>query len=678
MKSKLPFGLAVLAAVCLASLRLAQAAVAPSADEMARARQWMAVHFEEGTAKEAPSPFFSFTYDGEPSDKLLPTWRITRAVQRLDDHRTQRTLAFSDPKTKLIVRCVGVEYRDYPTVEWTVHFKNPGRNHTPILKNIEALDTQFKRGGAGEFVLHHGVGSPCRPDDYRPLQTVLQPNATKRITAAGGRPTNSDLSYFNLAWPGQGAIVVVGWPGQWAAEFVRDDTAGIRVVAGQELTNFKLHPGEEVRTPLIVLQFHDGNVVRAQNIWRRWMIAHNVPRPGGKPFATEFDSTSGDLSDAAREIRLLEDWGKRGIQLDHWIMDANWYPNGGKWFHTGTWEPDPARFPRGLREVNEAAHAHGIKTVVWFEPERVWPGSWLWEKHQDWLLKCPKEDEQTPELGRFANRLLDLGNPRARQWLVNHIDQMITKHKIDVYRQDFNINPLAYWRANDLPDRQGITENRYVTGYLAWWDELLRRHPEIWIDTCASGGRRNDLETLRRAAPLCRSDFFNTPEAQQCQTFGISFWMPFYGTGSGPADDYMIRSSMCPLFRIGVGRPMSDAEAKRFQRHAEQFRRIAPLLTGDFYPLTDYALAKDAWVAWQFDRPDLGQGVVQAFRRSECAADTVRLKLHGLDADNVCELTNFDAPGIAEMTGKALADDGLPVVIKDKPGAAIVAYKKKS
>jgi hypothetical protein len=45
-----------------------------------------------------------------------------------------------------------------------------------------------------------------------------------------------------------------------------------------------LHPGEEVRTPLILLQFWEGDWIRAQNVWRRWMLVHNdkTPRPGGR------------------------------------------------------------------------------------------------------------------------------------------------------------------------------------------------------------------------------------------------------------------------------------------------------------------------------------------------------------------------------------------------------------
>ena len=88
------------------------------------------------------------------------------------------------------------------------------------------------------------------PNDYGPVETPLPPKSEKRIGAAGGRPTNSDWSYFNLEVPtGHGVIVVVGWPGQWSSLWTRDDGLGLRVRAGQELTHFKLLPGEEVRTP---------------------------------------------------------------------------------------------------------------------------------------------------------------------------------------------------------------------------------------------------------------------------------------------------------------------------------------------------------------------------------------------------------------------------------------------
>ena len=128
---------------------------------------------------------------------------IETGVPPLDAQRIEHAITYTDPKTGLVIRCVGVEYGDFPTVEWTLRFKNTSDKETPILSDIQALDTQFERladpnVAESEFCLHHQAGSPCQPNDYEPLETVLGPGVVKQITTAGGRPTNSDLPYFNV------------------------------------------------------------------------------------------------------------------------------------------------------------------------------------------------------------------------------------------------------------------------------------------------------------------------------------------------------------------------------------------------------------------------------------------------------------------------------------------------
>ncbi len=199
------------------------------------------------------TPPFVFTYGGRHSDELLPGWEFTEASEAIGEGRTRWTRAYSDPGTGLEVRCVSVTYADFPVVEWTVTLRNAGTTDTPLIEGLQGLDSRFGPRVQDGFVLHHNVGSPCQPNDYQPLETPLGPVVHKRIGAAGGRPTNGDLCYFNLEWPGAGVIIALGWPGQWAAHFLREDGAGVRVVAGQEQTRFVLHPGEQVRTPLAVL-----------------------------------------------------------------------------------------------------------------------------------------------------------------------------------------------------------------------------------------------------------------------------------------------------------------------------------------------------------------------------------------------------------------------------------------
>jgi alpha-galactosidase len=675
----------------------------PTTQELERMRRWVAASALRATSRRVQPPF-SFSYAGRSSRELLATWRAERRARTTDGDRTEYTVTYTDPATGLAVRCVAVAYQDFPTVEWTLHFSNKGSADTPIIEDIQALDTRFERRSPGEFVLHHQTGGLATPGDYQPFETTLGPGAEQTIATCGGRPTNSNLPYFNIEWPGQGLIVVVGWSGQWAARFSRDQGDGLAVRAGQELTHFALHPGEEVRGPLIVLQFYDGDWIRGQNLWRRWMVAHNLPRPGGKlppPLLTPCSSHQfGEMinADEDNQILFINRYLEESLQPDYWWMDAGWYVNDGTWVNTGTWEVDTKRFPRGLRAISDHAHAKGVKILVWFEPERVTPGTWLYQHHPEWLLAPANLPEDLAYQARW--RLLDLGNPQARQWLTDHVHRLLTEQGIDLYRQDFNMDPLCFWRANDAPDRQGITEIRYVEGYLAYWDELRRRHPGMLIDSCASGGRRNDLETLRRAVPFIRSDHLFEPVGQQCHMYGISLWMPYNGTGAVDresikqskiippfwlpndgsreleSDTYLFRSIMSPHITPCWDLRDRHLDYEMFRRLVRHWRQVAPNYYGDYYPLTPYSLDNSVWMAWQFDRPEIGEGMVQAFRRADCADASARLKLRGLEADARYLVQELDARRSRQLGGKHLMERGLLVNIAERPGAAVIAYKQ--
>ena len=79
-----------------------------------------------------------------------------------------------------------------------------------------------------------------------------------------------------------------------------------------------------------------------------------------------------------------------------------------------------------------------------------------------------------------------------------------------------------------------MTENLYVQGYLRLLDALLIRFPTLLIDTCASGSRSDDPETLRRAVPLWRSDKWCADVVLQDQSYGLALWIPYFGTGPMP------------------------------------------------------------------------------------------------------------------------------------------------
>jgi alpha-galactosidase len=459
------------------------------------------------------------------------------------------------------------------------------------------------------------------------------------------------------------------------------------------LTHFTLYPDEEVRAPRTVLQFWSGNYIRSQNIWRQWMLAYNTPHPNGKLVQPHFAACSShqynEMINATdqTQIEMIDRYLAEGIPLDYWWMDAGWYimPHSKGWWETGTWEVDPKRFPKGLRAVSDHAHAKNVDIIVWFEPERVHAGTWLAETHPEWVL------------GGKNGGLLNLGNPETWNWLVNHIDNIITKEGIDLYRQDFNMDPLDHWRGNDTEDRQGITEIKHVTGYLAYWDELLRRHPGMLIDTCASGGRRLDIDTLKRSISLLRSDYIFEPTSNQGHTYGLSLWLPIFGTGAVQSfqsaiyggnlnipEPYKTRSLLCPFensasdMRIPANPDKNEpgsADYPNVRRFFEEWKLIAPYFYGDFYPLTPYNIDNSLWIAWQYDLPKENKGVIQVFRRPESIYDALRVKLQGLNPKALYHVKDLDNRIDLRKNGQELMEHGLSVSFDSDYGAAIVFYE---
>ena len=632
-------------------------------EELHQRDLWAGENLFAPQAKMLP---FSFSYGGKPSAQLLAEWPMKQTSAKLDAFRTQHTRVWIDAKTGLEVRCVGVEYADYPAIEWTVYFKNTGTNDTPILEDIQGLDTTLQRTNDGEFVLHTSKGDWEVAEGYAPYQYTLGPEAIKRFAPIDGRPTNGPKGwpYYNVQMPGGGVMVAIGWPGQWASFFMRDHKTGLHIMAGQEWTELSLRPGEEIRSPLIALVFwQGGDVVRAQNLWRRWFMAHNIPTFNGQPPAPMMQMQLSGFYDGDTVMQdHVEKFAKAGIDIDLYWRDAGWYPCNDKWLSTGTWDVDSKRFPNGFKPIADWIHARGKKLIVWFEPERVGDKtSWIPKNHPEWLLD---------------RRLVNIGNPDAWKWVLERMDTLIKDNGIDYYQQDFNLDPWGRWVDHDTDGRRGITENLYVQAYLALLDELQRRHPGMLIASCSSGGRRNELETLRRSVPLLRSDFHmpdqpGVYEGNQGHTYGLSSWVPYYGSSAYSVEKYPARSFYMPCFGLGGDQDMVKAKSCY-----EECKKIAPLMLGDYYPLTPYSLHLDQWIAWQFNRPEEGDGEIQAFRRAKCTQSAMTFKLSGLDAAAQYEVTNFDVAGTTQISGKDLLEKGLTVEITANPGAAVIMYKR--
>ena len=118
-------------------------------------------------------PICSFTYNGVPSSEFLSAWKTERSSRKLDDKKAEHTVTYTDPKTGLVVRCVGTEFSDFPAVEWVVYFENTSSSDTPILENIQAVDTVLPMLTTGKVKLHWSKGSVMNFEDFATAKSIV-------------------------------------------------------------------------------------------------------------------------------------------------------------------------------------------------------------------------------------------------------------------------------------------------------------------------------------------------------------------------------------------------------------------------------------------------------------------------------------------------------------------------
>src|SRR6185437_11545152 len=616
---------------------------------------------------------FSFVYGGKPSKDILPSWKRVESEQRLVDGRTRHLITFTDPSTRLAITEELISFPNRAAIEMMLWLKNGGIGDTPILENILPLDLRFTAPGNGGIIFHHVLGSASRRPtadgsdslarDYSPIDESMEPMSDTTLVhyvMKNGVHVESYLPFFNMQWKNGGLIGAVGWTGQWMVRSRRDARRNITLQAGQQTTHLKLHPGESIRTPRILLIGWQGrDWLAAQNELRRLLVAYYLPRINGHvamppvahtgAYVLIFDAiaktTGKNPLDILPTLRQSDLDGKHGysdpnaalnyvteknqlalvnkmpdVGIEAYWLDAGWFvglwPNG-----RGSWVPNK-NFPGGLKPLADAAHKRGMKFLLWFDPEGVGPESIIAKEHPEWVLHQPDE-------GRWGG-IFRFSDPAALKWMIQLLSDRIRDWNIDIYRNDRNTCPLPFWEAADTPDRKGITEIRQIEGLYALWDALRQRFPKLVIDNANWRITGPDLEAMTRTiGSLTRSELTSGglphPTADQAQTQELSLWIPLDSNLLHAVDPYNFRSTATTGVGIGLDLQSPYVPIGELKKAISELKDLRPYWLGDYYPLTKISLDDNAWSGWQFNRPDLGEGFAVLFRRPKSAQTAMEM-----------------------------------------------------
>lgn len=647
-------------------------------EEKDKCKVWFSEHILFA-GENGKKPAYDVCYGSEKLSENLNDWSFMHNECSSPKNGKGYVITAENSKRQYMLKVEAVLYEEYASCEWTVYIKNIGKSDSSKISHFSSLKESFFTPDAE---LYYSTGCEDTSDDFKPHRLLLG-NFTdkgKYFNGVDGRSSEKYLPFFNLHTDDSGYVFSVGWSGQWFSRFAEKNDNICTVDIRQQFLNAALLPDEEIRTPSVGICFYTGAGIKGFNLFRQWISDCIIPDEIRQFVFVEPDSCDNPVAGASfpDDIKANVEILKKNNITDYdyiWI-DAIWFPREKDWSKgTGNWKADKKFYPNGLRSISDYLKSEGKKLLLWYDPEVVYEGTDLW--------KIGKKNK---------NLMIDIGKPRsvwnyaddeAFEVICSVIDASVKENGVSAFRQDFTIAPLEYWRAADAElysGRTGICENHYISNMYRFLDFLRKNNPSLIIDNCASGGKRLDLEMCRRSVPLWRSDYNccirkDLNEATQCQTYGLSLWLPLSASINGGAKTrYDFRSQLTSILHIGALVKEENPECFKLMR---DYEKLKSFMTGYFFPLTSFSASEKDILAFQYELREECSGFVIVFLRKNVMPSVVTVCFNGLEPDEFYSVSDFDNPEVSNIySGEALMKIGININSSEAPKAVIMRFNR--
>ena len=281
--------------------------------------------------------------------------------------------------------------------------------------------------------------------------------------------------------------------GCFKVEASRDLYSQTRVNLGLNDFDFAvlLHGNESFETPKVFCGFTKGFGEMSRQL-NRFALENVLPGSfAKKPLPVLYNSweaTYFDVSSKA-QTKLAKIAKKMGVEL--FVMDDGWFGDR-KNDHSslGDWFVNKKKFPKGLGELIENVNALGMDFGLWFEPEMVSAKSELFKAHPDWAYHYDTRDAS--EL-RWQ-RVLNMTRQDVKEYIFTCLDEMLTEYNIKYIKWDMN-RPFSETGAENLEEPKELWY-RHTMAVYEIVDRLKKKHPDVAIESCSSGGGRTDYGAL--------------------------------------------------------------------------------------------------------------------------------------------------------------------------------------
>ncbi len=351
----------------------------------------------------------------------------------------------------------------------------------PIPRRFTGLTTYSGRW-AGEMRETHRATAP---DGYAARSGTGKPGFGGGNWLMLDDPQTGEVLAANLAWSGDHSTRI-----DCDAQGQGDGRAVLQMAIGGGATGISLNSGTdldgaEARFALAPSKSALAQAFHAQ--MRAEVLPHRAAWGRRKVHLNSWEALGFDLSEAGL-IALAESAASLGVE--RFVLDDGWF--GGRrndQTSLGDWTVSPDVFPDGLAPLIDHVDALGMDFGLWAEPEMVSPDSDLYRAQPDWCLHIEGCERPTMR-GQLA---LDMARAEVGDFLFARLDALLRTHAIAYLKWDHN---------RDLfPSAPRQTE-----GFYALLDRLRAAHPEVEIESCASGGGRIDYGVLSRTHRVWPSD----------------------------------------------------------------------------------------------------------------------------------------------------------------------------
>ena len=325
---------------------------------------------------------------------------------------------------------------------------------------------------------------------------------------------NGQVWGAHLAWSGNSVLL---------AEVLPDGRKYLQLGELLHAGELCLEPGESYATPEVIGVWSGDGLNSATHSLHRNVRSRShhptVLRPR-KVMLNTWEAVYFD-HDLTRLCALAD--AAANVGVERFVLDDGWFGSRrNDKSGLGDWFVSPDVYPNGLAPLISHVHKLGMDFGIWLEPEMVNPDSDLFRAHPEWVLMSPGYE---PVLAR--NQLvLNLAHPDAYAHIYRQLDVLLSENDIAYVKWDMN---RAHVHATGSDGAAG-THNQTRAVYQLI-DQLRAAHPNVEIESCASGGGRIDHEILRRTERVWTSDCNDALERQIIQR-GTSMLVPLEVMGA--------------------------------------------------------------------------------------------------------------------------------------------------